>query len=54
MMELKYQVVFTRNHLSYTGGVKTIFDDLHLSDMTYSECLTFLERFMHEEYKKFY
>ncbi|CAH1415930.1 unnamed protein product [Lactuca virosa] len=50
MEELNYQVVFTRNHFSYTGGVKTIFNDVDFSAMTYSECLTFFERFKHEEF----
>ncbi|CAH1440541.1 unnamed protein product [Lactuca virosa] len=52
MVELNYQGVFTRNLLSYTGGVKTLFNDVDFSSMTYSECVTFFERFMHEDCKK--
>nr|KAJ0199436.1 hypothetical protein LSAT_V11C600338640 [Lactuca sativa] len=54
MVELNYQGVFNRNPFSYTGGVKTIFNDVDFSSMTYSEFVTFCERFMHEECKKFY
>ncbi|CAI9291388.1 unnamed protein product [Lactuca saligna] len=54
MVELNYQVVFNRNPFSYTGGVKTIFNDVDFSSMTYSEFVTFCERFMHEECKEFY
>ncbi|CAI9278904.1 unnamed protein product [Lactuca saligna] len=54
MVELNYQEVFNRNPFSYTGGVKTIFNDVDFSSMTYSEFVTFCERFMHEECKKFY
>ncbi|CAI9265896.1 unnamed protein product [Lactuca saligna] len=50
MVELNYQGVFNRNPFSYTGGVKTIFNDVDFSSMTYSEFVTFCERFMHEEY----
>ncbi|CAI9285045.1 unnamed protein product [Lactuca saligna] len=50
MVELNYQGVFIRNPFSYTGGVKTIFNDVDFSSMTYSEFVTFCERFMHEEY----
>ncbi|CAI9299908.1 unnamed protein product [Lactuca saligna] len=54
MVELNYRGVFNRNPFSYTGGVKTIFNDVDFSSMTYSEFVTFCERFMHEECKKFY
>ncbi|CAH1454104.1 unnamed protein product [Lactuca virosa] len=54
MVELNYQGVFTRNLFSYTGGVKTMFNDVDFSSMTFSECVTFFERFMHEEVKKMY
>nr|KAJ0193793.1 hypothetical protein LSAT_V11C800402570 [Lactuca sativa] len=54
MVELNNQGVFNRNPFSYTGGVKTIFNDVDFSSMTYSEFVTFCERFMHEECKKFY
>ncbi|CAI9262730.1 unnamed protein product [Lactuca saligna] len=54
MVALNYQGVFNRNPFSYTGGVKTIFNDVDFSSMTYSEFVTFCERFMHEECKKFY
>ncbi|CAI9266735.1 unnamed protein product [Lactuca saligna] len=54
MVELNYQGVFNRNPFSYTGGVKTIFNDVDFSSITYSEFVTFCERFMHEECKKFY
>ncbi|CAI9268545.1 unnamed protein product [Lactuca saligna] len=54
MVELNYQGVFNRNPFSYTGGVKTIFNDVDFSSMTYSEFVTFCERFMHEECKKSY
>nr|KAJ0203699.1 hypothetical protein LSAT_V11C500266550 [Lactuca sativa] len=54
MVELNYQGVFNRNHFSYTGGVKTIFNDVDFSSMTYFEFGTFNERFMHEDCKKFY
>ncbi|CAH1426938.1 unnamed protein product [Lactuca virosa] len=54
MVKLNYQGVFNRNHFSYTGGVKTMFTDVDFSSMTYSEFVTFCERFMHEECKKFY
>ncbi|CAI9264611.1 unnamed protein product [Lactuca saligna] len=54
MVELNYQGVFNRNPFSYTSGVKTIFNDVEFSSMTYSEFVTFCERFMHEECKKFY
>ncbi|CAI9303910.1 unnamed protein product [Lactuca saligna] len=54
MVELNYQGVFNRNPFSYTGGVKTIFNDVDFSSMTYYEFVTFCERFMHEECKKFY
>ncbi|CAI9259249.1 unnamed protein product [Lactuca saligna] len=54
MVELNYQGVFNRNPFSYTGGVETIFNDVDFSSMTYSEFVTFCERFMHEECKKFY
>ncbi|CAI9276058.1 unnamed protein product [Lactuca saligna] len=54
MVELNYQGVFNRNPFSYSGGVKTIFNDVDFSSMTYSEFVTFCECFMHEECKKFY
>ncbi|CAI9299761.1 unnamed protein product [Lactuca saligna] len=54
MVELNYQGVFNQNPFSYTGGVKTIFNDVDFSSLTYSEFVTFCERFMHEECKKFY
>ncbi|KAL7602969.1 hypothetical protein Lser_V15G16880 [Lactuca serriola] len=54
MVELNYQGVFNRNPFSYTGGVKTIFNDVDFSSMTYFEFVTFCERFMHEDCKKFY
>ncbi|CAH1429397.1 unnamed protein product [Lactuca virosa] len=54
MVELNYQGVFTRNPFSYTGGMRTTFNDVEFSSMTYSECVTFFERFMHEDCKKLY
>ncbi|CAH1433344.1 unnamed protein product [Lactuca virosa] len=54
MVELNYQGVFNRNPFYYTGGVKTIFNDVDFSYMTYFEFVTFCECFMHEECKKFY
>ncbi|CAH1420373.1 unnamed protein product [Lactuca virosa] len=54
MVELNYQGVFNRNPFSCTGGVKTIFNDVDFSSMTYYEFVTFCECFMHEECKKFY
>nr|KAJ0212403.1 hypothetical protein LSAT_V11C400158890 [Lactuca sativa] len=54
MVELNYQGVFNQNPFSYTGGVKTMFTDVYFSFMIYYEFVTFYERFMHEEYKKFY
>ncbi|CAI9278555.1 unnamed protein product [Lactuca saligna] len=54
MVELNYQGVFNRIPFSYTGGVKTIFNDVDFSSMTYSEFVTFCECFMHEECKNFY
>ncbi|CAH1433350.1 unnamed protein product [Lactuca virosa] len=54
MVELNYQGVFTRNPFFYTVGVKTMFNDVDFSSMTFSECVTFFERFMHEEVKKMY
>ncbi|CAI9279346.1 unnamed protein product [Lactuca saligna] len=54
MVELNYQGVFNRNRFSYTSGVKTIFNDVEFSSMTYSEFVTFCERFMHEECRKYY
>ncbi|CAH1454145.1 unnamed protein product [Lactuca virosa] len=54
MVELNYQGVFTRNPFSYTGGVKTVFNDVDFSSMTYSECVTFFEHIIHEDCKKLY
>ncbi|CAH1441075.1 unnamed protein product [Lactuca virosa] len=54
MVELNYQGEFTRNHFSYTGGVKTMVNDVDFSFMTYSECVTFFEHFMHEDCKTLY
>ncbi|CAH1441947.1 unnamed protein product [Lactuca virosa] len=54
MAELNYQGVFTRNPFSYTGGVKTMFNDVDFSSMTFSECVTFFKCFMHEQCKKMY
>nr|KAJ0218340.1 hypothetical protein LSAT_V11C300124680 [Lactuca sativa] len=54
MVELNYQGVFNRNPFSCSGGVKTIFNDVDFSSMTYSEFVTFYECFMHEECKTFY
>ncbi|CAI9286062.1 unnamed protein product [Lactuca saligna] len=54
MVELNYQCVFTFNLFFYTGGVKNMLKDVDFSSMTYSKCVTFFERFMHEDCKKLY
>ncbi|CAH1444156.1 unnamed protein product [Lactuca virosa] len=54
MAELNYHGVFTRNPFSYTSGVKTMFNDVDFSSITYSECVNFFERFMHEDCKRLY
>lgn len=54
IVELNYQGVFTCNPLSYFGGVKSTFNDVNFSTMTYSECVTYLERFMYDEIKTLY
>ncbi|CAI9269015.1 unnamed protein product [Lactuca saligna] len=54
IVELNYQGVFTRNPLSYFRGVKSTFNDVNFSTMTYSECVTYLERFMYDEIKTLY
>lgn len=54
IVELNFKGVFLRNPFSYNHGINFTFNDHDFSGMTYSECITFLERFMQESIKKLY
>ncbi|CAI9299041.1 unnamed protein product [Lactuca saligna] len=54
IVELNFKGVFLRNPLSYNRGIKFTFNDHDFSGITYSECITFLERFMQESINKLY
>ncbi|CAI9301641.1 unnamed protein product [Lactuca saligna] len=54
IVELNFKCVFLRDPFSYNHGIKFTFKDQDFSGMTYSECITFLERFMQESIKKLY
>ncbi|CAI9285005.1 unnamed protein product [Lactuca saligna] len=47
-------MILTGNPFYYIGGVRTIFNDVDFSSMTYYECVTFFKRFMHEDCKRLY
>ncbi|CAH1444975.1 unnamed protein product [Lactuca virosa] len=54
VVEINFKDIFLRNPFSYKHGMKFTFNDHDFSGMTYSECITFLERFMQESIKKLY
>lgn len=54
IVELNYNNVFVCNPLSYANGFMYTKDDNHLSGLTYSEFVTWLQRYMQEEFTKVY
>ncbi|KAI3778940.1 hypothetical protein L2E82_08330 [Cichorium intybus] len=54
VVELNYQGVFRRCPFSYEDGMKFTFTEHDWASMNYAECVTFLEKFMHENCKKLY
>ncbi|CAI9259569.1 unnamed protein product [Lactuca saligna] len=54
-VKLNFKGVFLQDPFSYNHGIKFTFKDhVFFPGMTYSECITFLERFMQESIKKLY
>ncbi|CAH1430792.1 unnamed protein product [Lactuca virosa] len=54
LVELNFKCVFLRNPFPYNHGIKFTFTDHDFVRMTYSECITFPERFMQESIKKLF
>ncbi|CAI9282568.1 unnamed protein product [Lactuca saligna] len=55
ILELNYNNrVFVRNTLSYANGFTYTIDDNDVSALTYSEFVTWIQRYMQEEFKKLY
>nr|KAJ0228553.1 hypothetical protein LSAT_V11C100017830 [Lactuca sativa] len=52
IVELNFKDVFLRNHFSYNHGIISL--SMITIFLTYTECITFLERFMQESIKKLY
>ncbi|CAH1423435.1 unnamed protein product [Lactuca virosa] len=51
IVELNYNSVFVRNPFSYANGFMYTIDDNHLSGLTYSEFVTWLQPFILDAYR---